>query len=83
MPATFELLDAVNLRDVRTTAEVATRLGVEEREAGGQLREAEREGLVQRDIDLSASLSDDEREFWMLTPEGRAVWDGLDARRSQ
>jgi hypothetical protein len=32
-------------------------------EAGKQLREAEREGLVHRDVDLSVGLNDDEREF--------------------
>jgi hypothetical protein len=40
-------------------------------------------GLVQPDVDLSTSLNDDKRKFWMLTPEGRAVSDGLDVRRSQ
>jgi DNA-binding MarR family transcriptional regulator len=60
---------------------VAARLKVDEGEARRQLREAERDGLVHQDVDLSASLSDDQREFWMLTPEGRAVWDRLDAEQ--
>lgn len=60
---------------MRTTADVAARLNVDEAEAAQQLREAEREGLVFEDMDLSASLPDDQRRFWMLTPEGGEVWD--------
>jgi hypothetical protein len=82
MPASYELLDAVNLRGVRTTADVAARLKVDEAEARRQLREAEREGLMFEEVDLSASLPDDQRRFWVLTPEGRAVWDRLDAAQS-
>jgi hypothetical protein len=79
VPASYELLDAVNLRDVRTPADVAARLRVDEAEAARQLREAEREWLTFEDVDLSASLPDDQGRFWMLTSEGRAVWDRLDA----
>jgi predicted ArsR family transcriptional regulator len=49
----YELLDAVNLKDVRTTAEVAERLSVEKDDARKQLRAAERQGLVHEDVDES------------------------------
>lgn len=80
--ASYELLDAVNLRDVRTTQELAHRLGIEPRDAVRQLREAARAGQVVEETDLSASLADDQRQYWILTPEGRELWNKLDAVRA-
>ena len=42
----LELLVAVHSRDVKSTADVAALLGLDEAEAERQLREAERDGLV-------------------------------------
>lgn len=81
--ASFALLDAVNTRGIRTTADVAAALGVDEGQAGRELREARRDGLVDQETDLSVSLSDDERRFWYLTPEGRAEWDRLNELSSK
>ena len=80
---TYELLDVVNLKDVRTTAQVAARLGIEEKDAARQLRLLERDGLAQLHIDESVNVPRDfNREYWTLTTEGRAVWERLDAEHS-
>lgn len=77
--ASYELLDAVNLHDVRTTDDVAERLGIDPRDAARQLRKAVSDGLVVEETDLSGTLADENRQYWMLTPEGRELWDELDA----
>jgi DNA-binding MarR family transcriptional regulator len=83
VPAHYELLDAVNLRDVRTTADVAARLNVDKAEAARQLREAEREGLVFEEFDQSTNMpADFDRQCWFLTKEGWDEWDRLDAEQA-
>jgi hypothetical protein len=72
----------VNAKGIRTTADVAEALAVSEREAGRQLREAKREGLVDQQMDESRNVpADFERWFWHLTQEGWNEWDRLDAER--
>lgn len=84
MPASFELLDAVNTKGVRTGADVAARLCVGANEASAQLREAEREGLVFEDLDESLNVGADfNRQYWRLTSEGREVWERLDSQRTE
>jgi DNA-binding MarR family transcriptional regulator len=83
VPASYELLDAVNTRDGHTTADVAARLGESERDTLKQLREAARDGLVYEDFDESRNVPRDfNRQYWRLTEEGRAVWDKFDEERS-
>lgn len=82
--ASYELLDAVNTKTIRTTADVAGVLGVSEREAGAMLRAAKREGLVDQTMDESRNMpAEFERWFWHLTPEGWNEWDLLDEERSK
>jgi DNA-binding MarR family transcriptional regulator len=84
MPATYEFLDAVNLRDVRTTAEVAARLAVDEADAARQLREAENAGLVFEEEDASVNVPPDfNRQVWFLTPEGHAELERLEVERGE
>jgi DNA-binding MarR family transcriptional regulator len=78
--ARYELLDAVNRRDVSTTADVAAALGIEPHDAARQIADAEQDGLVQRQTDVSASLPEPQEQL-VLTPRGRAEWDRLDAER--
>jgi hypothetical protein len=78
----YELLDVVNLRDVRTTAQVAEALSISERDALRQLRLAEAADLVVEEHDESRYVpSDFDRQYWMLTPAGRERWNELDAQR--
>lgn len=81
--ASHELLDAVNPLEVRTTTDVAERLHIDARDAARDLRRAAREGLLIEETDLSASLADDERQYWMLTRDGRELWDQLDSMRAR
>jgi DNA-binding MarR family transcriptional regulator len=81
--ASHELLDAVNLQEVRTTNDVAERLHIDARDAARQLRRAAREGLLIEETNLSASLAEDERQYWMLTHKGRELWDQLDSLRAR
>lgn len=83
MPASYELLDAVNTKDGHTTADVAARLRESERHTLRQLREAEREGLVHEDFAESRNIPRDfNRQYWRLTEEGLAVWNRLDEERA-
>jgi DNA-binding MarR family transcriptional regulator len=69
---------------VRTTADVAAQLGLDEPEAKRRLRALERDGLAECHLDESVNVpADFNREYWMLTSEGRALWDELDAERSE
>lgn len=80
--ASHELLDAVNRKDVRTTAEVAAVLGLEMRAAERELRAAQRAGLVAEEYDESVNVPPDfDRQYWHLTSDGFAEWDRLDAER--
>jgi hypothetical protein len=81
--ATYELLDAINTKGVRTTADVADALGVDEEEAGSQIREAVSGGFVTDEYDESINVPPDfERRFWRLTEAGHDEWDRLDAERA-
>lgn len=65
---------------MRTTADVPSALGVDGAEARRQLREAERDGLAELHMDESVNVSADfEREYWMLTNDGRALRDKMQA----
>jgi DNA-binding MarR family transcriptional regulator len=80
--ASYELLDAVNTKDIRTTADIAQAMGVSKQEAARQLREAKGDGLVDEEHDESINVPPDfERWFWHLTHAGLAEWDRLDAER--
>jgi predicted ArsR family transcriptional regulator len=80
--ASYELLSAVNMRDVRTTADVAQALGIAQQEAARQLRAAQQDGLVDEEIDEGRHVpADIERCFWYLTSQGIAEWDRLDEQR--
>jgi hypothetical protein len=82
--ASFELLDAVNTKGIRTTGDVAKALAVSNKDAGRQLRAAKEEGLVDEEIDLSRNVPPDfERWFWHLTVEGLKEWDRMDEERSR
>ncbi len=82
MVASYELLDAVNTKNIRTTGDVADAVGVDEPEAARQLRDAERAGLVFEERDESINVPPDfNRQVWFLTDAGRAEWDRLDAER--
>lgn len=78
----YELLDAVHRRDVRTTAEVAAVLGLGVPDVRRALRDAKRAGLVAEEYDQSVNVSPGfDRSFWYLTSEGLSEWDRLDAER--
>jgi DNA-binding MarR family transcriptional regulator len=69
--ASFELLNAVNLKNVRTTGEVAEELGVSVADAERQLGEAQRAGLIIEEEDLSVNVpADFNRQYWRLTEDG-------------
>jgi DNA-binding IclR family transcriptional regulator len=72
--ASYELLHAVNTKGVRTTADVARTLGVDESQALRQLHDAVREALV---------AQDSEQNFWHLTQAGYEEWDRSHAERAQ
>lgn len=81
--AKYDLLDAVNLRHVHTTADIAEQMSVDEAEVRRQLRAAEKEGLVTEEYDQSHNLpADADRQRWFLTVEGLKEWDRLDAEAS-
>jgi hypothetical protein len=76
-------LNAVNTKGIRTTADVATALGIAQQEAARQLRAAQQDGLVDEEIDESRNVpADFEPCFWYLTSQGIAEWDRQDAQRS-
>jgi DNA-binding MarR family transcriptional regulator len=80
--ASYELLDAVHTKGIRT-ADLAKAIGVSEPDAARLLREAKRDGLVDEEHDESVNVPPDfERWFWHLTEAGYAEWDRLDAERS-
>jgi predicted ArsR family transcriptional regulator len=80
--ASYELLNAVNTKDIRTTADVAKAVGISKQEAARQLRAAQQDGLVDEEIDESHRVpADFERCFWYLTSQGIAEWDRLDEQR--
>jgi predicted ArsR family transcriptional regulator len=81
--ASYDLLDAINRKGIRTTADVARVLGVDEREARRQIREAVEVGFVAEEYDESVNVPPDfERAFWHLTKAGNNEWDRLDAERA-
>ena len=83
MATSYELLDAVNTKDVRTTAHVAVALRVNELEARRQLHAAVREGLICEEQDESVNVPRDfDRQVWRLTEKGYAEWDRVDEERS-
>lgn len=88
MPASYEFLNAVNLRavanvrDVRTASDLADELRVDPARRRARLREAMSENLVAEEPDLRASRVDAERYYMTLTSEGRAVRRQLGATRA-
>lgn len=70
--ASLELLSAVNLRDIRTVEDVASKLGVDPADAATELAAAERDGLVIWEVDESRNVPPDfDRRFVLLTQAGR------------
>jgi DNA-binding MarR family transcriptional regulator len=71
--ADLELLEAVDMHDVRTPAHVAAQLHISEADAMSQLRDAEQAGLVGVEEDESLNVpADFQRLFLYLTDDGRA-----------
>lgn len=80
----FELLEAVNTKGIRATADVASALGPAEPRARRQLRAAQGKGLVEEEMDLSTNVPPDfERAFWHFTREGLKMLHDEDERRSR
>ena len=67
----LDLLWAVNTKGQHTTPTIAAGLGVSEAETAQALRQAERDGWIMEDEDLSTNVpADFDRQFWHLTEPG-------------